>query len=222
MMDMDTYDLFDPKLSDTNPRYDKEGNLLHYVKPHIVSSEWHASTLNTENVTFDFASEDGSSVSTEMDVEYGAYYTFVYSWTMIERDYPNPLYPYFHEQEYRDTILSPIPEGDDLTYEFEIYDDEGNLLYSSKRKGDKGSSEHLSGTLTNVPKSQQGDLKSRTTGMRFGESPWKSQRVNFGVTGIRQLDASSASNSLYDLTGRPTDETRKGIYIKDGKKIWVR
>ena len=222
MMDMDTYDLFDPKLSDTNPRYDKEGNLLHYVKPHIVSSEWHASTLNTENVTFDFASEDGSSVSTEMDVEYGAYYTFVYSWTMIERDYPNPLYPYFHEQEYRDTILSPIPEGDDLTYDFEIYDDEGNLLYSNKRRGNKGSTEHLSGTLTNVPQSQQGDLKSRTTGMRFGESPWKSQRVNFGVTGIRPIDAAPASNTYYDLTGRPASETRKGILIKNGKKVLVK
>ena len=222
MMDMDTEYLFDPMLSNTDPRYDEEGNLLHYIKPHIVSSEWHTSTLNTENVTFDFASEDGSSVSTEMDVEYGAYYTFVYSWTMIERDYPNPLYPYFHEQEYRDTILSPIPEGDDLTYDFEIYDDEGNLLYSNKRRGDKGSTEHLNGTLTNVPQSQQGDLKSRTTGKRFGESPWKSQRVNFGVTGIRPIDAAPASNTYYDLTGRPASETRKGILIKNGKKVLVK
>ena len=157
IMDMDTQILFCTTLNDTDPYYDKEGNLLHYVKPHIVSSEWHARTLNTENVTFDFASEDGSSVSTEMDVKYGAYYTFVYSWTMIERDYPNPLYPYFHEQEHRETILSPIPEGDDLDYEFEIYDDEGNLLYSNKRRGNKGSTEHMSGTLTNLPQSQQGD-----------------------------------------------------------------
>lgn len=205
--------------------YDKDGNRLFAIKPHFISSEWHAGTLSTSNITFSSSSDsdDGAStINADMDVEYGAYYTFVLSYTTVERVFPNPEYPYFHTVEYRDTILSPIPDGDDLMYEFEIYDDEGNLVFSNKRRGDKGSTEHLNGTLTNVPQSQQGDLKSRTTGMRFGESPWKSQRVSFGTTGIRQLDASSTSNSLYDLTGRPTDGTRKGIYIKDGKKIWVR
>ena len=223
MMDVDTQILFYTTIYDTDPHYDKEGNLLHYTKPHIVSSEWHASTLNTKNITFNYSSdEEGSPVVTDMDVEYGAYYTFVYSWTMIERDYPNPLYPYFHEQEYRDTILSPIPEGDDLTYEFEIYDDEGNELFASRKKGDKGSTEHLSGTLTNVPQSEQGELKSRSSGLRYGASPWKSQRVNFGVTGIRPLDAAPASNTLYDLQGLPANESQKGIFIRNGKKVLVK
>ena len=109
-----------------------------------------------------------------------------------------------------------------MDFDFEIYDDEGNLLYSNKRRGDKGSTEHISGTLTNVPQSQQGDLKSRTIGRRFGSSPWKSQRVNFGVTGIRPLDATPASNTLYDLQGLPANESQKGILIRNGKKVLVR
>lgn len=221
LMDVDTHLFFDPKCYPAEECYDREGNLLHYVRPHIISSEWYVGTLNTENVTFSQASDgNNSSVTTDMDVEYGAYYNYVYSWTLVEREHPNS--PNYRAVEYRDTILSPIPEGDDLTYEIEIYDDGGNLLYSNKRKGNKGSTDHLSGTLTNVPQGEQGELKSRSSGMRYGASPWKSQRVSFGTTGIRQLDASSASNSLYDLTGRPTDGTRKGIYIKEGKKIWVR
>lgn len=223
MMDSYNCHMFDPELIDTEKRYDKDGNLLQYVKPHIVFSEWHANIIDTDNVTFNHSSEDNSSsMIVEMDVEYGAFYTYVYSWTMIERDYPNPLYPYFHTQEYRDTIYSPIPEGDDLTYECEIYDDEGNLLYSNKRKGDKGSSEHLSGTLTNVPKSQQGDLKSRTTVMRYGASPWRSQRVSFGPTAIPSLELPPTSGSSYDLTGRPVHDTQKGLLIRNGKKILIK
>ena len=221
LMDVDTSLFFDPSCYPAEKYYDKEGNLLQYIRPHIVSSEWYVGTLNTENVTFSQSSEGNDSpVTTDMDVQYGAYYNFVYSWTMIERE--NPLYPYYHAVEYRDTILSPIPEGDDLSYDFEIYDDEGNLLYSNQRKGDKGSTEHLNGTLTNVPKSQQGDLKSRTRGRRFGESPWKSQRVNFGATGIRPLNAAPASSTLYNLQGLPANESQKGILIRNGKKVLVK
>ncbi len=202
--------------------YDKDGNKLTAVKPHFISSEWHAGTLNTTNISFTSLSDEGHSLTINMNVEYGAYYTFVLSYSVIERDLPDPLCPYFHTVEYRDTIYSPIPEGDDLTYEFEIFDDEGNLLFSSRRKGDKGNTEHLSGVLTNVPQSEQGDLKSRSSGMRFGTSPWRSQRVSFVPTGIRLLNTSPSNAPFYDLTGRPMNETKKGIVIHDGKKVLIK
>ena len=202
--------------------HDKDGNKLTAVKPHFISSEWHAGTLNTTNISFTSLSDEGNSITINMNVEYGAYYTFVLSYSVIERDLPDPLYPYFHTVEYRDTIYSPIPEGDDLTYEFEIFDDEGNLLFSSRRKGDKGNTEHLSGVLTNVPQSEQGDLKSRSSGMRFGTSPWRSQRVSFVPTGIRLLNTSPTNAPFYDLTGRPMNETKKGIVIHDGKKVLIK
>jgi len=206
--------------------YDKDGNKLSAVKPHFISSEWHAGTLSTSDVTFTSASDGGDTMTTDMDVEYGAYYTFVLSYTIIERDYPNPAYPYFHTVEYRDTILSPIPDGDELYFDFEIVDDEGNVVFSSRRKGGKGSTEHVSGVLTNVPQSQQGDLKSRTSGMRYGESPWRSQRVNFGPTGIRPTPTPNPSpegkGGWFDLTGRSVDGTQRGIYIRNGKKVLIR
>ena len=202
--------------------YDKDGNKLTAVKPHFISSEWHAGTLNTTNISFTSFSDEGHSLTINMNVEYGAYYTFVLSYSVIERDLPDPLCPYFHTVEYRDTIYSPIPEGDELTYEFEIFDDEGNLLFSSRRKGDKGNTEHLSGVLTNVPQSEQGDLKSRSSGMRFGTSPWRSQRVSFVPTGIRLLNTSPSNAPFYDLTGRPMNETKKGIVIHDGKKVLIK
>ncbi|MBR4338053.1 MAG: hypothetical protein IKP91_07440 [Bacteroidaceae bacterium] len=221
LMDVDTHLFFDPSCYPAEKYYDKDGNLLQYIRPHIVSSEWYIGTLNTENVTFSQTSEGSNSpVTTDMDVEYGAYYNYVYSWTLVEREHPNSTN--YCAVEYRDTILSPIPEGDDLTYEIEIYDDEGNLLYSNKRRGSKGSTDHLSGTLTNVPQSEQGELKSRSSVLRYGTSPWKSQRISFGVTGIRPLDAAPASNTLYDLQGLPANESQKGIFIRNGKKVLVK
>lgn len=199
--------------------YDKDGNKLTAVKPHFISSEWHAGTLDTTNISFTSPSDESNSITINMNVEYGAYYTFVLSYSVIERDLPDPLCPYFHTVEYRDTIYSPIPEGDELTYEFEIFDDEGNLLFSSRRKGGKGNTEHLSGVLTNVPQSEQGDLKSRSSGMRYGTSPWRSQRVSFISTDIRLPEHLPVNVPFYDLTGRPMNETKEGIVIHDGKKV---
>ncbi|MCR5138644.1 MAG: hypothetical protein K6B45_00560 [Bacteroidaceae bacterium] len=203
---------------------DSNNNVLYYEPPHVIKTEWYSKTYNVENIEFTKTTEGTDSIiSTDIEVEYGSYYMFIIAWkTIVDESGVSADWNPCHYVEYHDTIYSPIPDDDELDYDFEIYDDDGNLVFSSRRKGDKGSTEHLNGTLTNVPKSQQGDLKSRTRGRRFGESPWKSQRVNFGATGIRPLDASFANNSLYDLTGRPTDGTRKGIYIKEGKKIWVR
>ena len=215
--------------------YDKEGNRLTAVKPHFVSSEWHIGTLSASNISFNYPSEESLFMTTDMKVEYGAYYTFVLSYTTIERDNHDPFNPYFHTVEYCDTILSPIPDDDDLTYEIEIFDDEGNLVFSTRRKGGKGNTEHLSGVLTNVPQSQQGDLKSRVTARRYGESPWRSQRVNFGPTGIRPIPNPSREGGEalpltgergeglpFDLTGRPVDGMQRGIYIRNGKKVLIK
>ena len=203
--------------------YDKDGNRLTAVKPHFVSSEWHVRALSTNDVTFTSVSDGGVSMTTDMNVEYGAYYTFVLSYTTIERDNHDPFNPYFHTVEYCDTILSPIPDDDDLTCEIEIIDDKGNLVFSTRRKGGKGNTEHLSGVLTNVPQSQQGDLKSRVTARRYGESPWRSQRVNFNLSGIASPQLSPEwKGDWFDLTGRPVDGTQRGIYIRKGKKVLIK
>ena len=203
---------------------DSNNNVLYYEPPHVIKTEWYSETYNVENIEFTKTSEGTDSIiSTDIDVEYGSYYKFIIAWkTIVDESGVSADWNPCHYVEYYDTIYSPIPEGDDLDYEFEIYDDQGNLLYSNKRRGNKGSTEHLNGTLTNVPQSQQGDLKSRTIGRRFGESPWKSQRVNFGTTGIHPLNAAPASSTLYDLQGLPANETLKGILIRNGKKVLVK
>ena len=158
-----------------------------------------------------------------MDVEYGSYYKFIIAWkTIVDESGVSADWNPCHYVEHYDTIYSPIPDGDELDYDFEIYDDEGNLLYSNKRRGDKGNTEHLSGTLTNVPQSQQGDLKSRVRGMRYGESPWRTRRVDFGPTAIKSPVLQEEQGEAFDLTGRPTNASQKGIYIRNGKKILVR
>lgn len=203
---------------------DSNNNVLYYEPPHVIKTEWYSETYNVENIEFTKTTEGTDSIiSTDIEVEYGSYYMFIIAWkTIVDESGVSADWNPCHYVEYHDTIYSPIPDDDELDYDFEIHDDDGNLVFSSRRKGDKGSTEHLNGTLTNVPQSQQGDLKSRTSGMRYGASPWKSQRVNFGPTGIRPLDAAPANNTYYDLTGRPAEETSKGILIKNGKKVLVK
>ena len=204
---------------------DKDGKPLYYTYPHIIETDKYIVALNVDNIAFTRQSAGSDSIiSADMDVEYGAYYRYIVSWTTIAdetSEYPdwNPC----HYVEHFDTIYSPIPDEDELTYDIEIVDDEGNVVFSSRRKGGKGSTEHVSGVLTNVPQSQQGDLKSRTSGMRYGESPWKSQRVNFGSTGIASPQLSpEGKGGWFDLTGRPVDGTQKGILIRNGKKVLIR
>ena len=46
----------------------------------------------------------------------------------------------------------------------------------------------------------------------------------FDFTSVRLPEGNNtiSSGTLYDLTGRPTDGTKKGIYIKNGKKVLVK
>ena len=47
---------------------------------------------------------------------------------------------------------------------------------------------------------------------RFGE----------GTTGIENVEVESASNVIYDLTGRKVNAVERGIYIINGKKVLVK
>ena len=202
------------------PYYDKDHHVLQYAAPHIINTDWYLGMLNVKDVEFASQREGTDSIITaNIDLEFSPYFMFIISWTDIDWDFGS----YYHNVEYRDTIYSPISDWEDLIYDIEIVDDEGNVVFSSRRKGGKGSTEHVSGVLTNVPQSQQGDLKSRTSGMRYGESPWKSQRVNFGATGIALPQLSpEGKGGWFDLTGRPVDGTQKGILIRNGKKVLIR
>ncbi len=51
-----------------------------------------------------------------------------------------------------------------------------------------------------------------------------SEPVQYGETGVAPAvsDAAASDGQLYDLQGRPADGTKKGIYIRNGKKVLVR
>jgi hypothetical protein len=43
-----------------------------------------------------------------------------------------------------------------------------------------------------------------------------------GTTGIENVEVESASNVIYDLTGRKVNVVERGIYIIDGKKVLIK
>ena len=128
----------------------------------------------------------------------------------------------YHYVEHFDTIYSPMTDWEDLIYELVIVDDNGNICFSANKKRGNDSTEHLSGVLTNVPTTEQGELKSRARGRRYGSSPWYTQRINFDGTGIRPLKTSLPNKTLFDLQGRPVTHPKEGIYIQNGKKVLLK
>lgn len=195
------------------------GEILYYVTPYIMNNYWSDGFMNATNIVF--KDEDGSTITADMDIECSPNYMFIIYWRDIIQG--EEMYNWnCRYEEHRDTVYSPITDWEDLIYEIEIVDDNGNECFSAKRKRGDGNTEHLSGTLSNVPTSEQGELKSRTNGRRFGSSPWYTQRINFDGTGIRPLKPSSQNTTLFDLQGRPVTNPQKGIYVKEGKKVLVK
>ncbi|MBO7468403.1 MAG: hypothetical protein J6T94_12085 [Bacteroidaceae bacterium] len=194
------------------------GGKMSYIIPHVVHNEWYNGAFSIDDIVFK-ADETDSTITTEIEIGNSSYFRFIIYWRDIIAD----EYPWScHYEEHFDTVYSPITDWEDLIYEIEIVDDNGNECFSAKRKRGDGNTEHLSGTLSNVPTSEQGELKSRTNGRRYGSSPWYTQRINFDGTGIRPLKPSSQSNTLFDLQGRQVTTPSKGIYVKEGKKVLVK
>ena len=55
------------------------------------------------------------------------------------------------------------------------------------------------------------DTKKSAIGMR-----WE------GTTGIANVEAAKESNVYFDLMGRPVEQPTRGIYIMNGKKVFVK
>ena len=218
--DMEDYNYSVETNQNPSPYYDKDGNLLTYITPGILNQEWFNGIMNIEDIVF--RTEGTDSITTaDIEIDNGSHFMFVIYWRNIVVDNGWEPWGSYHYAEHFDTIYSPITDWEDLIYEIVIVDDNGNECFSAKRKRGDGNTEHLSGTLSNVPTSEQGELKSRTNGRRYGSSPWYTQRINFDGTGIRPLKPSSQSNTLFDLQGRQVTTPSKGIYIKEGKKVLV-
>ncbi|MBO4444658.1 MAG: hypothetical protein J5814_07850 [Bacteroidaceae bacterium] len=205
-----------------HPYFNKDKEKLFYQPPYVVNNYWSYRFMNTSNIVFR-AEEDGSAITTDMDIEYSPYFMFIICWKdIVEDEYDDSYGYYYRYEEYRDTVYSPITDWEDLIGEIEIVDDNGNVCFSANKKRGKESSEHLSGVLTNVPSTEQGELKSRTNGRRFGTSPWNTQRISFDGTGIRPLKTSLPNKTLFDLQGRPVSHPKEGIYIQNGKKVLIK
>lgn len=204
------------------PYFNKDKEKLFYQPPYVVNNYWSYRFMNTSNIVFR-AEEDGSVITTDMDIEYSPYFMFIICWKdIVEDEYDDSYGYYYRYEEYRDTVYSPITDWEDLISEIEIVDDNGNVCFSASKKRGKESSEHLSGVLTNVPSTEQGELKSRTNGRRFGTSSWSTQRISFDGTGIRPLETPPSRSTYFDLQGRPVTHPKEGIYIQNGKKVMIK
>jgi hypothetical protein len=109
-------------------------------------------------------------------------------------------------------MTSPVIEVTELSTRYEIADDAELQVF------DASGTITITGTVTMLPERPKAgclwDISALATEGIL--------RVVSDPTGIREIEGTDASKGKwYDLSGRPVQRPKHGLYIKDGKKVYI-